>query len=231
MTRFTTVKGDLGECLSQLQPGTMRHVDELNEEYQANFIDADGTDLGRVWLYAADGGLYSVVNGIPTLSLVRADHNPILRHINDALQVTTTGDRFRPNFKEVQQALKADSTLHIDLTQLSLIDYSEEHQCLVVPTEKNHGLNKEGEKLARRVFGNTIFDQKREIFRDAGISELEIYVVGPNYVREFASEHPLAYSSLFRYSMFHANFRFISTYCRSRGEPLDIAKTSIIHQE
>ncbi len=189
---LTTVTGDLRETCSQLQPGSIRHVDELTDERRADPIDADGTDLRHVWLYTADGQLYSLRNGVPTLSMTRGDVNPVLNRIDDAVEQLTTSGNFQPDAEEVDQALNSYSTVHTDLTELRLRGDHLEWQYLPVSTVKRHKLRYEEEKLARRVFGDTTFAENMAMFREAGITESRIYLLAPTYVKEQVSESSLA---------------------------------------
>ena len=103
MTRLnlTTITGDLRDTCGQFRPGSIRHVDELTDERRTNPIDADGTDLRRVWLHTADGHLYSVRNGVPTLSMTRRNVNPLFNRIDDAVEQLTATGNFQPNPEKI----------------------------------------------------------------------------------------------------------------------------------
>ncbi len=230
-----TVTGNLRDGYKQLQPGTMRHVDELTDERRTNPIDAEGTDLRKVWLYTADGELYSVRNCVPTLAMTRGDVNPVLYRIDDALaQLTTTGN-FRPNREEIERALMSHYTVQVDLTKLRLKSGNDEWQYLVIPTKRNHGLRKEEEKLARRFFGEATFAENMEMFRDAGIDESKIYVLAPSYVREHASESPVGRASwLYNFdinSYFDASGRDIDGNYRVRGVRREIREADALKNQ
>ena len=218
---LVTISGNVREIVPQLDITTMLHVDELTNERRTNPIDADGTDLRKVWLYTPDGELYSVRNGVPTLSMTRGGVNPFLNRIDDAYdQLTKTGN-FRPNAEEMSRALGEYSTVHNDLTKLRLQGNDDEWRFLVVPTKKNHGLRFEEEKLARRVFGDTTFRDNLEMFREAGITESRIYVLAPAYVCQHAGKNPVGRAAwlynLNSNSDFNASGRDINNHDRSRG--------------
>ncbi len=202
-----TVRDYLRDAYKQLQPGTILHVDELTNERRTDPIDADGTDLRKVSLCTADGELYSIRNGVPTLSMTRGDVNPVLRRIDDAFdQLTSARGNFRPSREEVEQALGSNDAVHVDLTKLRLQEDYFGGQYLIIPTKKEHGLRPEEEKLAWRVFGEATFKENMEMFREAGISESRIYILTPAYVRRHASESALGRLSYLDTFNVHSNF-------------------------
>ena len=77
-----TITENLRDAYRHLQPGTMLHADQLMKERRLNPITSTGEDLRDQWFYTADGAIYFIDNGVPTLALTREAHNPVLQNID-----------------------------------------------------------------------------------------------------------------------------------------------------
>ncbi len=188
--------GNLRDACKQLQPGSMLHVDELMNRRRTNPFTADGTDLRRVRLYTADGMLYSLRDGVPTLSITRRDANTVLHRIDDAFEDFQEKFQFQPTPEEVELALRSDSTVHINLSKLGLsLGYGDLMYLEVTNPFYERKLEPEEEKLARRVFGDATFNENMDYLSNAGIHTLKIGVLAPGHLRRYTDNLPQMYVS------------------------------------
>ncbi len=189
-----TVIGNLQSGHNQLEPGTFVHADQLTAEQVRN------PSLRTHVFYTADGHLYSLEEGVPTLFLTRREHNLVLRHLNDEVdssydQLTKTGN-YRPDVTEAREAMAAKDTLRIDLTKLRLQGTDEEWRYLKINTTEYDSLNPEERKLAERFYGQgKAFDSAMNKLKDAGIENTRVYVLNPEYVWEQAQDGPVGHAS------------------------------------
>ncbi len=185
-----TVTGNLGECLSQLQPGTIRHVDELVTERRTN------EELRNLWFYTADGELYFMDNDKPKLAMTREADNLVLRHIDDAFPQLTSGGNYHPALAEATSAIKASTTEVFDLTALNLKKHDDEFSFIEVPTTNYDSLNHEQRRLAERVYGKgNDFVLNMAMLKQSGINTIKVYVLNPEYVKEHAKSSPIGRAS------------------------------------
>ncbi len=200
-----TIVDNLRDGYNQLQPGTMLHADQLMAE---QVTDAS---LRGQRFYVADGPLYSLQEGVPTLWLTRhtveEQNNLVLRHLNDEVdssydQLIKTGN-FRADPEEAGQAMKAKGTLRVDLTKLRLQGANVEWRYLAVSTTSYDSLNREERKLAERFYGQgDAFVAAMNTLKEVGISETRVYVLNPAYVQKEAQKGPVgraAWRSSFNY--------------------------------
>ena len=131
-----TIIDNLRDGYNQLEPSTFQHADQLTA------AQVKDPSLRNQCFYTADGPLYSVEGKkkTPTLWLTREPYNLVLRHLNDNVnssyeQLVKTGT-FRPGLDEARRAMKAKSTLRIDLSILHLPSYKSQWQYLEISTTK-----------------------------------------------------------------------------------------------
>ena len=211
-----TIVGNLCDAYKEVEAGSMLHSDELQA---ARVKDAS---LGSLSFWTADGEIYSLVNSVPYLAMTREKDNPVLGHLDDAFtQLTRTGN-YRPSAEDVSSALAAESTVHIDLTQLRLQGDNAEWRYLAIPTTNYSSLNPEEKKLAERVHGSgSAFAATMKMLADAGTTETKIYVLNPEYVQVHATEGAIGRASwldnVISSSNFIADGSNVDNYHRLRG--------------
>lgn len=184
----------LSQAYKQCVPGTVLCADQLTKERQTN------NQLRSQWFYTADGCVYSVDNGMPTLHLTREATNPVLKHLEDAInssydQLTTYGfyNVLPTDFKAVTSAV---DTVTIDLAKLTFQKYNDEIGYVAISTTKYDQLNSEDRKLAQRVYGSgNDFIENMNLLYTIGIAETKIYLLNPMYVKEHVKELPIAMAS------------------------------------
>ncbi len=210
-----TIMGNL-RAYARLQPCTMLHVDQLMHERRTN------PELCNQAFYTADGELYFLQGGTPTLAITREKDNLVLRHLDDAFTQLTTANNYRPDVQEAQQSIKAKETVVIDLTKLRLQGNEVEWQYLGISTTEYDKLNPEERKLAERMYGQgDEFGASMALLKEARIQETRIYVLNPAYVQKEAAQGPLGRASLlFKFSdisNFVADDRNVGSSNRLRG--------------
>ncbi|HIH11748.1 TPA: hypothetical protein HA241_06160 [Candidatus Woesearchaeota archaeon] len=118
-----TILGDL-RTFKQFEPGSLPHVDQLMNEQR------DNRQLGDRSYYTPDGLVYFLKKGIPMLAITRRDHNPVLKHIDDAFEQFQSGSRgrsrilqnevYRLSQDDIEEAINATDTEIFDLTECRL---------------------------------------------------------------------------------------------------------------
>ena len=225
MAELENILGNLPEAYALVDPETMLHSDELQLERLTN------RELRNLSFYTADGNLYDVHEGKARLSITRRDHNSVLRNINDAFAQLTSSGNYHPKREEALEAIAAESTVSIDLTQLRLQGDGKEWGYLAIPTQNYGTLSPEERKLAERVHGSgDAFVHVMKMLADANIKETRVYVLNPEYVQKEAQEGPLGRASwlygFVNYSYFDAFVRGIYDYYRLRGVRRRVASVS-----
>ena len=217
---LVNLEGDLRTAYNQSVPGKNRHVDELTAERITNKA------LRDQWFYTADGELYSLQKGVPTLDITREKDNLLFRHLNDEVDCSydqlVHNHNYRADKAEAQAAMNAPETVRIDLSLLPLEEVSDEWGYVAISTAHYDRLNPEVRKLAERVFGQgQNFVAARKMFKDAGITETRAYVLIPEYVAQHAEEGPVGRASrlgsFVNFSVFLANGRNVILNNRLRG--------------
>ena len=213
---IVNISGNLKDAYKQVQPGTLRHVDELMNERRTN------AELRTQWFYTGDGVFYFMNEKTPQLAMTREADNLVLRHIDDAFtQLTSTGN-YCPDRAEADAAIKAPATEVFNLTQLKLTKENDEFSSMEISTTKYNKLNPEQRRLAERVYGQgDDFVANMAMLKEAKIDVTRVWVLNPSYVREHAKDSPLARASWLNYfnnsSDFDAIDRNINYYIRVRG--------------
>ncbi len=215
-----TITGDI-RAYARLQPGTMLHVDQLMHERRSN------PELCDKSFYTADGELYFLQGGTPTLAITREKDNLVLRHLDDAFTQLTTTVNYRPNAGEAQQSIGAPETVLIDLTKLRLRGDDAEWRYLGISTTKYDKLQPEERTLAERVYGQgDEFGLSMVLLKEAGVQETRIYVLNPAYVQKEAEQGPLGRASwlisFYSDSYFNADDRVVYLHGRFRGVRLGV---------
>ena len=211
-----TITGNLKDAYKQIQPGTMQHVDQLMTQRRTN------PELRSQWFYPADGAVYSVDNGTPTLRMTREAVNPVLNNIDDAFTQLTTTHNYTVLPSDFDAVKSAADTIAIDVTKLTLQGNEKEWGYLAISTTEYNTLNPEQRKLAERVYGQgTDFVANMQMLNDAGITETKVYVLNPEYIKEHAKNGAVARASwlydFISYSFFSAYVRGIDSGSRVRG--------------
>ncbi|MBI2661905.1 hypothetical protein HYX11_00405 [Candidatus Woesearchaeota archaeon] len=229
--------GNLLHAYKQSVKGKNRHVDQLMTERRTN------KELRTQWFYTADGEVYSVDNGTPTLRITREATNPVFNHLEDDVdnsyeQLVTKGNYqvLPADFEAVKSAV---DTVTIDLTQLTLQGDYKEWRYVSIPTKKPSVTNKsydklntEERKLAKRIYGQgTDFVENMQMLEDAGITETRIYVLNPQYVQEHAKKNAVVRASwlydFYDYSSFNADDRSIDIDGRLRGVRREVSEGDV----
>ena len=189
-----TIVGNLRKGYAQLQPGTMLHADQLMAE------QVKDASLRNRDFHVADGPLYSLEGKkrTPTLWLTREPNNLVLRHLNDKVNssyeqlVNVYMRDYCPNPEEAREAMQAQDTLRIDLTQLHLQGDSVIWQYLEISTTKYKKLKLEERKLVERFYGQgKAFATAMNILKESGIDSTKVYVLNSGYVQKEATECPI----------------------------------------
>ncbi|MFA6462017.1 MAG: hypothetical protein WCV90_07170 [Candidatus Woesearchaeota archaeon] len=172
--------GNLRDAYKQAVPGTVLCVDQLMAERRTN------PELRDNWFYTADGMVYSMDEGIPTLRITREATNPILKNIDTAFdQFMNKGNYLVPS-AEFEAVKTAADTVTIDLTKLTSQGIDHEYRFLAVDTSKHLSkYNAEEQKLLERVFGvGDDYTQVMEMLRTSRlrIRQTRVYVLNPWYV-------------------------------------------------
>jgi hypothetical protein len=179
------IEGNLLQAYQQCQPGTMRCADQLTKERRKNL---ELRDLG---FDTADGKVYSLDNGVPTLRMTREEVNPVLMNIDDAFKQLTTKGYYRVLLADFEAVKAAEDTVTIDLTKLRLKSNGNQVFYLAISI-RNKGydkLNSEERKLAEGVYGQgTDFIKNMMMLDELRIPETKIDVLSPPYVQEQAKE-------------------------------------------
>ncbi|MBS3123116.1 hypothetical protein J4437_00615 [Candidatus Woesearchaeota archaeon] len=113
-----TIMGDL-RTFKQFEPSSLPHVDQLMNERR------DNPELQDRSYYTPDGLVYFLEKGTPMLAVTRADHNPVLKHIDDAFDVFQRGlfcpgNVYPISEEDAKDAINAVDTEIFDLTKLRL---------------------------------------------------------------------------------------------------------------
>ncbi|MEK6938980.1 MAG: hypothetical protein AABX04_08130 [Nanoarchaeota archaeon] len=218
--KIENIDGNLRDAYKQAVPGTLKHVDELMRERR------DDASLRDLWFYTADGEVYSMYNGTPTLRITRKAVNPVLNNIDDAFIQLTTQENYFVTPEDFAAVKAANDTVTIDLTKLELSGKEKEWRYLAVDTSKDIGdYNPEQQKLLKRVFGPTEADYDANMAKlrtsPQRIAETKIYVLAPDYVKANAKKDAIGRASWLYYfnyySCFNAVVRTIYYDSRVRG--------------
>ncbi len=192
--KLENIPGNLKDAYKQAVPGAVLCVDQLMKERITNH------ELRDLWFYTADGEVYSVDNGVPTLRITREAVNPVLKNIDAAFeQLVHQGNYLVPS-AEFAAVKSAADTVVIDLSQLTLRGEEKEWRYLAVDTSKELSqYNAEEQKLLGRVFGaGSDYAAVMEMLRQSPprITETKVFVLAPDYVKANASVDPVGRASL-----------------------------------
>ena len=208
------LEGNLKDAYVLAEPGTVLHADELMNEQRTN------DSLCGVPFYTADGNLYFIRDGKPFWAITREPENLVLRHLDAAFPQLIQSNNYYPDPAEAAEALVADDTILIDVSQLGLGGTGNEGCYLAINTapEGYPQLNAEGRKAAERVFGSgEDFVQNMQMLRDARIRETKIYLLNPAYIARHASQRILGRGSWLGSFSFIGVDRDIGDLARLRG--------------
>ncbi len=213
------IVGNLRDAYKQAVPGTVLCVDQLMKERITN------PELRSTWFYPADGAVYSMDEGIPTLRITREATNPVLKNIDAAFDQLMSKGNYFVSPEDFAAVKSAADTVTIDLTKLRLKKYNDEYNHLAVNTSKLLSkYNAEEQKLLERVFGvGDDYTKVMEMLRTSPqiIKETKVFVLNSKYVKANAETNPIGRASWLDYfnldSYFLADDRDINYNNRVRG--------------
>ncbi len=218
--KLENLDGNLRDAYKQAVPGTVLCVDQLMKERITN------PELRDLWFYTADGEVYSMDNGTPTLRITRETVNPVLKNIDAASEQLVNHRNYLVPSAEFAAVKSASDTVVIDLTKLRLQGKENEWCYLAVNTSTTiTDYNPEEQKLLGRVFGaSSDYALIMEMLRQSlqRIQETKIFVLNPDYVKTEAKNEPVGRASwlvnfLNGCSYFDADNRGINSLSRVRG--------------
>ncbi len=214
---------NLLDAYKKIQPGTMLHADELMKEKVNVERDLKGnSDLifrARNF-YTADGIIYylSDKGKTPMLAITREKYNPVLQHIDEAFPELLAGRCYRPPMEDVQKALRARSTVKVDLNKASVFNLSSE--------EYQH------KNFIGRIYGKgDDFLSVMKMLLDEGLGDSNFWgteIIRPlnaEYVREHAQDGPFAHASLLyglEHSWWSSNHKFPNFWAGATGPELKL---------
>lgn len=186
---FETIRGDL-RAHSELELGTLAHADDLMAEQTIS------PETQNEIFYVADGPIYTVKKGRPTLCLARYPDNLLLRHLTDTYNCSYNQllrqDNYHPDRQEAECAMRAATTLQSDLTQIRLQDRDAQSGLLEIKIGADNDFNVEEIKLVERCFGQgTAFKRAMQTLKVAGITSTGIIILRPDYVERAAKSSPI----------------------------------------
>lgn len=192
----------------ELVPGTFKHADELTNERRTNL------KLRNYSFWTADGAVYFMDNGIPTLRITREATNPVLKNIGVAFNKLANTSNYFVSSADFAAVKAASDTVVIDLTQLELQEHITEKEwryLIIDSSRKISEYNHEQQKLLLRVFGPTVEDYtvNMEMLRlsPQKITEVKFYILSPDYVKANIQKKPIARASWLD------GFNFRSGFC------------------
>ncbi|MFC1800915.1 hypothetical protein ACFLZB_00410 [Nanoarchaeota archaeon] len=211
----------LTETCMQFYPDTIQHSDEITNERR---IDESLRDKSY---WTADFALYMVEDGKPVLYLARGKENIIFentRRIKSRTNKSAGADAFFVTGTEsVQSVINSKDTLRIEISDLNLIEdkrYEDKSTYFKIHTFNYELLNETQRKFAERLFGQgDDFNQNMEMFKQAGVNKIRIYVLIPKEGEVIARACSLG--SFGKSCSFYAEDQGISgALAYTRGEPL-----------
>jgi hypothetical protein len=205
--KLENIPGNLRDAYKQCVPGTFLCTDKLMNERRSY------SGLRRKWFYTADGEVYSLDDGVPTLRVTREATNPVLRHLFDK-GVCSSYDQLMhkhyynvtpADFKAVKNSI---DTIIVDLTRLRLGGEEKEWRSLAIDTKRYaEKLNDEERKFAERVYGQgSDFVANMRLLRCGGISMTYIFVLSLDYVKSKAKKGPLGLVSALGHYLYDSSF-------------------------
>ncbi|MFA6462018.1 MAG: hypothetical protein WCV90_07175 [Candidatus Woesearchaeota archaeon] len=185
--------GNLRDAYRQAVPGTVLCVDQLMKERITNL------ELRNIFFHTADGMVYSMDNGIPTLRITREATNPLLKNIDAAFGQLVSKGNYLVSSTEFEDVKAAADTITVDLTKLTLQGTDHGYRVLAVDTSKCLSkYNAEEQKLLERVFGaGADYTAMMEMLRTSSerIEETAVFVSDPRYVLFHAEKNPIGMAS------------------------------------
>ena len=215
---FETIKGNL-RAHSQLEPGTFSHADDLMAEQTIS------PETQNEIFYVADGPIYAVKEGLPTLCLARWPDNLLLRHLeasSSSYDRLVQQENYHPYPKEAEYAMQAATTLSVDLTKISLQGIDAQSGLLEIKIGADNDFNVEERKLVERCFGQgTAFTRAMQTLEAAGITSTGIVILRQRYVERAAKSSPImraARRNSFKYqAQVFLNDYLVAYSCSLRG--------------
>lgn len=166
----------------KVQPGTLRHTDELFSEWRTNH------DLRRLQFYPADGALYTLRNKECLLAITREPQNVVLQDVDRAYRQLTSGQgSYFPDAVAAERSLRHEDTIIINLDGLGLVKLNDQYGFFTVNPKT---MNDEQKRVVKRICGpdETNLDLNLGMFAEAG-KTLYPTVLMPDFVRRVLKEN------------------------------------------
>ncbi|MFA6461474.1 MAG: hypothetical protein WCV90_04345 [Candidatus Woesearchaeota archaeon] len=250
------IEGDFRKY-GRIIPGTLRHVDELMQEgLDVRDPWAEGYDHGLRGSYIpADGFVYSLERGMPTLRITRETANPLLKHIDTIRKMSVLSKDYAVSTDDFNAVKDASDTVTIDLTKIRFSDNHRKDGNVsldIDPSRELSDYNSEEQKLLLRILGPTEADYEVNMarVRDAPSNprNFTLILLAPDYIKAKAKEGPIARPSWLntkfmgggvqlgatcecglRYDGFIRGVRQLSTRCPSMEEILEVSKRYVMN--
>lgn len=189
--KLETITDNLRNGYKQLVPETFQHVDQLMKARLTN------PELRALRFYTADGEQYDLTKTQePRWAITRQPNNLVLRHIDEAYKQLISNGKYNLNPQEAETARKAESTLTVKMSDMGLKKEDDEFSFLPIKTNGYDKLAPLELRVAQRIYGKgKDFAKVMKMLSDARIKETRIWVLSPDYVREYASAGPISRAS------------------------------------
>lgn len=214
LTTIITIPGNLRDAYKQAVPGTMRHVDELINDWRNNLLEEIVGYRSRYRsFFPGNGQIYFKDGEIPKLAITREADNLVLRHIDEAFQWWNSRHSYYPDPAEAEIAINAKDTEVFDLTRLDLKRESEQWSSLDVFSDNYHQLTPEGRRLAERIYGRgEDFISNMKMLRQRGIPFGRIRVLNSYWCHTYSRDRPIAEASVLGDLTFCCEFSPLAQY-------------------
>lgn len=220
--KIENIPGNLRDAYKEAKKEvcTILCVDQLMNERRTDPVTETDEDLRNLCFYTADGEVYSVDEGVPTLRITREAVNPVLKNIDDAFDRSVNKKNYQVTPADFEAVKSAPDTVVIDLTKLRLEGSDNEWRYLAINTNGGYdSLNDEEKKVADR-FSYTPENLRMLSESQQKITETRIYFLSPDYVKKEAKENPVGRASWLGDfndgSCFFASDRLVGNYGRLR---------------
>ncbi|MDP2750444.1 MAG: hypothetical protein Q8O89_06445, partial [Nanoarchaeota archaeon] len=220
LENIATVRGNLLQCVAQLDPKTILHADETQKLRWTN------EELRNLGSWTADFAQFTIEND-GTLYLARRDNNLILENLDEAFSQLVNKGYYRPLKDDAERVKSSESTLAIILSKLSLKGNKKDDYLYIEIDTLNYKktINEEQNKIAERAHGSMAeyldektnnmtsdFAKSMEMLYSAGKNTTRIYVPNPKYVKSNAQDGAIVRVCWLSYFDSNSNFCANSWY-------------------
>ena len=183
---LTDKRGPLAKPFSKLDPNTIQHASEITNDRR------DNNRVCRLWFWTADSALYRVEDDEIVLYFGQRDTNLLFRHIDEAIEQLLKNKNYVPtkeNIQSVINSVQTGNTLKIKLSDLEL-ERCDDESCYFEINTSNYDSLKQIQKIfAKKIYGQgDDFEKNMERFNDVGIATTTVYVLNPEYVKEYVKK-------------------------------------------